>query len=71
MNRLQKLRKAKKLTQEQLAQQSGVPLGTIQKIEHGANDIQNIHVDTALKLARALGTTAEDLAQPTKKSARQ
>ena len=71
MNHLQELRKAKGLTQEQLARIAEINLTTIQKMESGVTDIEKIRLGNALKLARALGTTAEDLAQPTKKSARQ
>lgn len=43
--------------QEQLAERSGVPQGTISRIERG----QTPNSGHALRLARALGSTVEDL----------
>ena len=45
------------LDQEQLAERSGVPQGTISRIERG----QTPNSGHALRLARALGSTVEDL----------
>ena len=62
MNRLQELRKSKGLTQFQLAQQSGVGVSTLQKIESGFSNIRGIRLHHAIKLAQALNTTVADLA---------
>jgi transcriptional regulator with XRE-family HTH domain len=45
------------LDQEQLAERSGVPQGTISRIERG----QTPNSGHALRLARALGSTVEEL----------
>lgn len=45
------------LNQEELFEKSGVPQGTISRIERG----QSPHTTVALRLARALGTTVEAL----------
>lgn len=55
--RLRAAREAAKQLQEDLAEASGVPQGTISRIENGTAP----QVVTALRLARALGTTVEDL----------
>lgn len=61
MNRLKTIRLAAGMTQEQLAFASNVKISTIQKIERGFSDINGIRLDTALKLACALGITVEEL----------
>ena len=55
--RLRAAREAAKQLQEDLAEASGVPQGTIGRIENGTAP----QVVTALRLARALDTTVEDL----------
>ena len=55
--RLRAAREAAKQLQEDLAEASGVPQGTISRIENGTAP----QVVTALRLARALDTTVEDL----------
>ena len=60
-NPLQRARKAAGLTQKELAEQTGIPLTLIQKLENGTREMAKVNVDYALKIARALGTTAEDL----------
>ncbi|HET7445324.1 MAG TPA: helix-turn-helix transcriptional regulator [Solirubrobacterales bacterium] len=49
---LRAVRDEKELTQEQVAQRSGVQAGEISRIERGQRDPQ---VSTLLKLAKALG----------------
>lgn len=60
-NPLQQARKAAGLTQKQLAEQTGIPLSLIQKLENGTREMAKVNVGYALKIARALGTTAEAL----------
>lgn len=60
-NSLQQARKAAGLTQKQLAEQTGIPLTLIQKLENGTREMAKVNVGYALKIARALGTTAEAL----------
>ena len=55
------LRRAAGLSQQDLSTKSEVKLSTIQKLESGANDLMGAKVGTVLALARALGTTVEDL----------
>ena len=56
-NNVKKYRRARKLTLEQLAEMAGIPVSTINDIEHGAEP----RVITALRIAKALGTTVENL----------
>lgn len=56
-NNVKKYRRARKLTLEQLAEKSGIPVSTINDIEHGAEP----RVVTALYIAKALETTVENL----------
>lgn len=56
-NNVKKCRKARKLTLEQLSEKSGIPVSTINDIEHGAEP----RVITAICLAHALGTAVEKL----------
>ena len=56
-NNVKKYRRARKLTLEQLAEKSGIPVSTINDIEHGAEP----RVVTAIYLAKALGTTVEKI----------
>ena len=60
-NPLQRARKAAGLTQKELAEQTGIPLTLIQKLENGTREMAKVNVDYALRIARALGTTAEAL----------
>lgn len=57
-NRVKALRKKAKLTQEGLARESGVSLGTIQKLEAGK---QIPSATTAVRIARLLNSTVEDI----------
>ena len=49
------------LTQSELAKESGVPVRTIQQYEQRVRDIGNARVDVVVRLAKALGTSAEYL----------
>lgn len=60
-NPLQQARKAAGLTQKQLAETTDIPLTLIQKLENGTREMAKVNVGYALKIARALGTTAEAL----------
>ena len=56
---VKRYRKALGLSQEKLAQESGVTYSTLTKIESGVN--QNPKVKTLLRLADTLGVTVNDL----------
>ena len=60
-NPLQRARKAAGPTQKQLAETTGIPLTLICKLENGTREMAKVNVDYALRIARALGTTAEAL----------
>lgn len=49
------------LTQRDLAMHSGVSVRTIREIENHKRLIGSVTVNTAVRLARALGLTVEDL----------
>ena len=53
------LRKTTSMTQDQLADTAQVPQGNISRLERG--DVEDVHVSTLLRLARALGATIDDL----------
>lgn len=57
-NNLQKIRWEKNLSQNILAQKSGVPQSVISSVENGLT-IPNLI--TALRLAKALGVAVEDI----------
>lgn len=59
MNKLKKLRTAKKLTLEKLSELSNVPISSINSYEQGVEP----GLDPAIKLAKALGVTVEELAE--------
>lgn len=54
MNRLKELRKEKKLTQEELAEETDIPYRTLQRWENGETDIKS---DKAKKLADYFGVS--------------
>lgn len=56
---LRKIREAKSLSQEKLARSADVANNTIVKIEAGKN--KNPTLDTLKKIAKALGTTVDNL----------
>ncbi len=57
------LRRERGLTQQQLANASGLPLTTIQKLESGVNKIGKARVDTVIALAKAFDMTVEELVE--------
>lgn len=61
MNKLQEKRKHKGLTQNQLAQLSGVPLRTLTKYESGEIEINKAKAEVVRRLANALDCKIEDL----------
>lgn len=61
MNKLQAVRQAAGLTQQKLADQTGISLSAIQKYERGAKDINKAGMDTILSLCDGLGCSIEDL----------
>ena len=55
------LRKAKGMSQTELAQLSGVNIHMIRKYEQGARDINKAEALTVYKLSEALGVTVPEL----------
>lgn len=60
---VQELRKAKGMTQQELAISAGIKISTLQKIERAETLPPGTSVEVAVRIARALGVTVEDLAQ--------
>lgn len=58
MNRLKELRKAKKLTQQELAEKTDIPYRTLQRWENGESQIKH---DKAQKLADFFGVSITHL----------
>ncbi len=58
---LKQRREARRLSQSQLAEASGVPLRTLQQYEQRQKDIRKANVGYALALARTLGCRIEDI----------
>ena len=61
MTQLQMIRKGSGMSQSELAKKAEVSVRTLQALETGARDIDKVNVLTALKLARALGCSIEDI----------
>lgn len=61
MNKLQAARQAAGLTQQQLADQTGISLSSIQKYERDAKDINKAQATTLKKLTDALGCQIQDI----------
>lgn len=61
MTELQKIRKARGLTQLELAGRSGISLRMIQHYERGEFNFANVGVQTMLRLAVALSVPLYDL----------
>ena len=59
--KLQRIRKARRMTQQELSEASGVTLRMIQLYEQRQNDINKAQVSVVVSLARALGCQVEDL----------
>lgn len=57
--KIRELREAKKMTQEELANKSGVSRGTISALENGS--MRNTTSKTLLKLSKALDTSVEHI----------
>ena len=57
---INELKKQKKMTSEELARQSGVPLGTLNKILNGTT--KDPKIETLRALCPVLGCTLDDLA---------
>lgn len=55
------LRKQKRLTQQQLAELTGIKQSRISEYENGSYDIGNMTLCNAVLLAKALGCHAEEL----------
>lgn len=58
---LQRYRKARNMSQSELAEKVGMSVRTLQAIESGARDINKVAAITALKLAEALNCKIEDI----------
>lgn len=61
-NNLSEVRKDKGVTQEELAEKSGISRVTIANIERGA--VTNLKISTMLSLANALDSTVEEIFLP-------
>lgn len=61
-NNLSEVRKDKGLTQEELAEKSGISRVTIANIERGT--VTNLKISTMLSLANALDSTVEEIFLP-------
>ena len=61
INKVQEYRKKQKYTQYELAEVSSVSFNTIQKLESTKGINADAYVSVALKLAKALNTTVEEL----------
>lgn len=59
--RLKRLRVYAGLSQKELAENSGIPLRTIQQYEQGQKDLSHARADSVVRLARALYCEVEDL----------
>ena len=57
--KIREVREAKKMTQEELAQKSGVSRGTISALENGTE--RSVLSGTLLKIAEALDTTVAEI----------
>ncbi len=61
-NNIKRYRAKLGLSQEQLAQKSGVTYSTLAKLESGVN--QNPKVQTLQQIAKVLGATIDELLKP-------
>lgn len=53
--KLKEIRQAKDMTQQQLSNESGIKITTIQKLERGENNLSGAKFSTVLALYRVLG----------------
>lgn len=60
-SRLKRIRQTAGLSQSELAERTGISLRTLQHYEQGSKDIRRAAGETLLALARALGTSIENL----------
>lgn len=61
MTKLQELRKAKNLTQPELAEQAGVSLKALQAYEQDYRPLGRASAEDVYNIAKTLGTTIEEL----------
>ena len=61
MTQLQMIRKGSGMSQSELAKAAEMSVRTLQALEVGARNIDKVSVLTALKLARALDCSIEDI----------
>lgn len=54
--KLKEIRQAKDMTQQQLSNESGIKITTIQKLERGENNLSGAKFSTVLALYRVLGS---------------
>ena len=58
------IRNARSLTQQALAEKSGINIRQIQRIESGESEMRNVTLGNALAIADALGVGVEELMLP-------
>lgn len=58
--RLKDLREARHVTREQVQQETGIGAGVLRTLEIGDKDVAAIPLDTAARLARAIGVTLDE-----------
>lgn len=61
MTKLKEVRQAKGLTQKALAEMAGVSLKALQAYEQGFRPLEHASAIDVYQIAKALGTTIEDL----------
>lgn len=59
--KLKEMRQARKLSQAQLAEKTGLNVRTIQHYEQGSKNFDHARIDTLLKVCIALGCGLEDI----------
>ena len=57
--KIKEVRESKRMTQEELAEKSGVSRGTISALENGS--VRTTTTKTLFKLAKALGTSVDQM----------
>lgn len=61
ITRLAKRRMELDMTQQEVSDKAKVPYPTYQKLDNGTTDFSKAQVNTAWRIAKALGTTVEEL----------